>query len=380
MKRIIKIGMDVHSTNYTLCALECLFEEDDRILAELDVYPDYNNIIAFIKRLAEKYCLDPKSCDITCGYEAGCLGFSLYEQLRKSGVKCVILAPTTMSVQKGRRIKNDARDALMIAQCLANNTYHAVHVPTKDDLSVREYIRMRSDHNLALKKVKQQINAFCLRHGYKYAKTKWTLTHIQWLRRLDFGDSLLKEVLDEYLGTYERLSEKLRVFDARIEELASQERYKEDSGKLQCFSGIGTNIAMSVIVESWDFKRFKKASSYASFLGLVPGEHSSGDEINRVGITKAGNVNLRRLMVEAAQSICRGSVYHKSKELRTRQSGNDAAVIAYADKANERLRRRYYHYIRRGMKRNIAITAVARELSCFIWGMMTGNIYQEVSA
>ena len=202
----------------------------------------------------------------------------------------------------------------------------------------------------------------------------------QELRRLDFGDSLLGEVLDEYLGTYERLAEKLRMFDARIRELSSLERYDENSRKLQCFSGIKTNIAMSVIVESGDFNRFGKAGAYASFLGLVPGEHSSGDEINRVGITKAGNVNLRRLMVEAAQSICRGTVYHKSKELRARQYGNDPAVIAYADKANERLRRRYYHYMRRGMKRNVAITAVARELACFIWGMMTGNICQEVPA
>ena len=65
---------------------------------------------------------------------------------------------------------------------------------------------------------------------------------------------------------------------------------------------------------------------------------------------------------------------HKSKELRARQNGNTAEVIAYADKANTRLRSRYYKFIRHGKKRNVAVAAIARELACFVWGMMTDNI------
>ena len=49
-------------------------------------------------------------------------------------------------------------------------------------------------------------------------------------------------------------------------------------------------------------------------------------------------------------------------------------MIAYADKANMRLRSKYYRMIRHGKKKNVAVAAVARELACFIWGMMTGNI------
>ena len=56
-----------------------------------------------------------------------------------------------------------------------------------------------------------------------------------------------------------------------------------------------------------------------------------------------------------------------------KQEGKPAAVIAYADKANERLRRKYTK-IASHSKYNIAKTAVARELACFIWGMMTDNI------
>ena len=127
-------------------------------------------------------------------------------------------------------------------------------------------------------------------------------------------------------------------------------------------------------METGDFKRFAKGNTYAAFLGLAPGEHSSSKNVNRLGITKAGNAHLRCLLIEAANGICKGAIGHKSKELRSRQAGRSAEVIAYADKANTRLRSKYYRMIRHGKKKNVAIAAVARELACFIWGMMTGNI------
>ena len=133
--------------------------------------------------------------------------------------------------------------------------------------------------------------------------------------------------------------------------------------------------ALSTIVETGDFHRFGCAEKYASYLGLVPGENTSSDNRTNLGITKAGNRHLRRLLVEAAQSYSRGQAGHKSKLLTDRQKGNPPAVIAYADRANERLRRKYYRMVlSRNKRSNVAKTAVARELACFIWGMMTDNI------
>ena len=372
MYRILKIGMDVHSKNYTLCAMEPVIGEEDRIFATIKVTPDYKNILMFIENLKLKLGLD-NQYDIQCGYEAGCLGYSLYNQLTAAGVKCVILAPTTMLTQQGKRIKTDARDARMIAQCLSYGGYHAVYIPTEEDAAVKEYLRMRDDHKLALKKVKQQINAFCLRHGYHYEGTKWTLAHLKWLKKLELKE-LYRETLEEYMASYEEQTAKIERFDKRIEEIATQGKYQEKVKRLGCFLGIRTHTALSLVVETGDFERFAKGNTYAAYLGLVPGEHSSSDSVNRLGITKAGNSHLRLLLIEAAGSICKGAVGHKSKELRARQNGNTAEVIAYADKANTRLRSRYYRMIRHGKKRNVAVAAVARELACFVWGMMTDNI------
>ena len=372
MNRIIKIGMDVHSKNFTLCAMEPVIGQEDRIFATIRVTADFKNILLFIEDLKWKLGLHDEY-DITCGYEAGCLGYSLYNQLTAAGVKCVILAPTTMLSQQGKRVKTDVRDAKMIAQCLAYGGYRAVHIPTQEDDSVKEYLRMRDDHKLTLKKIKQQINAFCLRHGYHYDGTKWTAKHILWLRKLELP-LFYQETLDEYMLSYEEQTDKIERFDKRIEEIAAQERYRENVKKLGCFLGIKPHTALSLIVETGDFMRFAKGNIYAAFLGLTPGEKSSGEKVNRTGISKAGNGHLRMLLIEASKGICKGAVGHKSKELRARQAGNRAEVIAYADKANTRLRSRYYKMIRHGKKKNIAVAATARELACFVWGMMTDQI------
>ena len=372
MYRIIKIGMDVHSKNYTLCAMEPVIGEEERVFATIQVTADYKNILLFIENLKLKLGLD-NEYDIQCGYEAGCLGYSLYNQLTAAGIKCVILAPTTMMTQKGKRVKTDARDAHMIAQCLSYGGYRAVYIPTEEDDSVKEYLRMRDDHKITLKKIKQQINAFCLRHGCHYDGTRWTLKHMRWLRKLELSP-LHKETLEEYLASYDEQTARIERFDRRIEELAAQKSYKEKAKKLGCFLGIKTHTALSLIVETGDFGRFAKGNTYAAFLGLAPGENSSGENVRRTGISKMGNSHLRRLLIEAAQGICKGMVGQKSKELRARQNGNTAEVIAYADKANIRLRSRYYRFIRHGKKKNVAAAAIARELACFVWGMMTDNI------
>jgi len=369
MKSILYVGMDVHKSNYTLC---CYSIEHDNVFATVKIEPDYKNILNYLERVKQNY---DDSCEFLCGYEAGSLGYTLYHQLIGSGIKCVILAPTTMPKTSKKRIKTDKRDAADIAKCLAYRTYSAVHIPSEEDNAVKEYIRMRNDEKDTLKRIKQRILSFCLRYGKVFTdgRSNWTMRHHAWLKQLDFGNAVLQETFREYLTLYYQASDKVELFNQRIEELAKQENYAEQVKKLSCLIGIRTHTALATIVETGDFKRFKNAPQYAAYLGLVPGEDSSGGSRLRTGITKAGNTNIRKLLIEAAQCYGRGAVGAKSKELQKRQSGNDPKVIAYADKANERLRRKFYKLMFRS-KHNIAVVAVARELACFIWGMLTDNI------
>ena len=369
MTSIIYVGMDVHTTNYTLC---CYSIENDKIFATVTLEPHYTNILKYLDRVKKNH---DGNCHFLCGYEAGSLGYSLYHQLSGGGLDCVILAPSTMATtRKKKGIKTDKRDATNIAKCLAYNTYSPVYIPTGEDNAVKEYIRMRNDAKDTLKSVKQQLLAFCTRHGKRFTegRSNWTKKHLAWLKKLELDNAILQETLQEYLTLYHQAFDKVEIFDKRITELARMENYEEKVSRLSCLIGIKEHTALAAIVETGDFKRFPTAKQYAAYLGLVPGEDSSGESVRRTGITKAGNSHVRRLLVESAQCYNRGAVGVKSKALKERQSGNDPKIIAYADRANERLKRKYYRIMFHS-KRNIAVTAVARELACFIWGMMTDN-------
>ena len=365
----VYIGMDVHKATFTLCSMADYEETPGN---SQTIPADYLLVVKYINRLKQRY---GENAEYICGYEAGCLGYSLYHQLTNCGQNCIIIAPSTMPVESGKkRIKTDKRDAKLIATCLRNHTYKAVHIPTDEDDQIKEFIRMRDDLKGNLKRAKQQLLSFCLRHGKVYTQTKthWTQAHLKWLEDLKL-DGVYQEVLDNYLVEIKHLMEVIDRYDRRIEELSRKETYQEPVNHMTCLIGIKRPTALAIMVEVGDFKRFPSAERFASYLGLVPGEHSSSTDVNRLGITKAGNCHVRRLLTEAAQSYARGKIGNKSKNLIKRQEGNPAKIIAYADKANERLRRRYYSMMFRGKNTNVAKTAVARELACFIWGMMTGR-------
>lgn len=367
MTSITYVGMDVHTTNYTLCAYTM---EGQKAFAQTTINPDINELIKYLKNLEKQ---TGKDVEFVCGYEAGCLGYTLYHQLKSHNYECVILAPTTMP-KAVKTIKTDKRDAKKIAQCLAYGTYSPVYVSDDEDNAIKEYIRMRDDAQTMLKQTKQQIIALCNRHGHVYqGRSRWIPKHMAWLRSLNLNDEILQETLEEYLATYNQLKDKIERYDKRIAEFADREKYAERVKRLVCFKGIKVHTAMSLVVEIGDFKRFPTAQQFSAFLGLVPGEYSSGSSQHRFGITKAGNSHLRRLLTESANCFSRARLGKKSVDLRQRQLGNPPQVIAYADKANERLRRKYVRITNRSSA-NIATTAVARELACFIWGMMNDKL------
>ena len=268
----VYVGMDVHKESFTLCSMTI---EDEKASHYQKTEADYKKVLKYLELLRTIYGGNAK---FICGYEAGCLGFTLYHQLTSQHVECIILAPTTMLEQRSKkRIKTDKRDAEIIAKCLAQHNYSPVHIPTATDEQTKEFLRMRDDHKLALKKIKQQILAFCLRHNYRYdGNSHWTAAHLRWLKSLQ-PEALYKEILDEYLLTYTTLSDKLERLDKRIEELASKDEYKEAVKKLCCFIGVKTHTALSVLVEVGDFNGFASAKNFASYLGLVPGENTSSE-------------------------------------------------------------------------------------------------------
>lgn len=365
MFSVIYVGMDVHQDSFSLCALNA---DNGDIIRETKCTAEIKSIVKFVN------CLPQVNGKITLGYEAGIWGYSLYHQLVDLGYDCIILAPSTMySNAKHEMVKNDRQDAQMIAHNLAAGTYKAVYVPDQEDDNVKEFIRLIRAFKQELKQTKQRIRSFVLRNGFRFTRTPWTNLYLEWLNQLQLPQ-LKKVVLDEYVVHYHELTTKIERLNHQLEDLAHQNRYQESIGRLRCFKGIDTTAAMTIHVETSDFTRFPNAKAYTAYLGLTPSEHSSGNKTSLGRITKQGNSTIRTTLVECAQGLVRGKPNIKSKKLKARQINQSGKVISYADRAVNRLHKRYERMIHAGKARNIAIIAVARELACFIWGMETNRI------
>jgi transposase len=265
----------------------------------------------------------------------------------------------------------------MLARTLAFHSYKEVVLPSENIQAIKEIVRLRGTVNKSCKRAKQNLLSFLLSHGFSYSNgiKYWTVKFFIWLKTIHFASQYLTYCFDEYLSEVTRLIQHLGQLDAKLKELESDDEIKAGVKKLKCIYGIDTITAVSLIAETGDFNRFKSAKEFASYTGLCPGRHSSGLTDRGTGITKMGNSYLRRLLVEAAKSVKRSASHgHKSKRILSRQEGSSSQIINYADKAGTRIRTKMYHLEQRGVNWNKAAVAGARELACFAWGMMTGNI------
>ena len=371
MESIIYVGIDVHKDTYSICSYD---PRTDKYLYEHKMKAETKNVLKYLESVKKQI---GEEIMFVCGYEAGPTGFGLCRDLLKADISCVVMAPTSLKRSCGKKMKTDKIDAKLLAKDLFTKDYSPVHLSTQKEEAIKEYCRMRREIMTELKTVKQVLLSFLLRQGKKYEDgcNYWTVRHKEWLKKVTFDEPYLQEVFEEYMVSVNTLENRLKTVNARLEEICSDSEVKAKVDRLVCFCGIDNLTAVSIVSEVGDFNRFSKAWHFSNFVGLTIREDSSGLHEKKLGITKAGNCYLRRLFTESAKSIKRSNAKGiKSCRLSKRQEGNSPEVIAYADKCRYRLKKKIIHLESRGKHSNVATTAAARELACFVWGMMTDNI------
>jgi len=325
---------------------------------------------AAIRRLGKKLVREA-SGEVRCCYEAGPCGYALQRELEAAGgIVCEVVAPSLIPVKPGERIKTDRRDARKLAELLRADLLTVVHVPTADEESVRDLSRCREDAREDLSRARQRMGKFLLPRAlvFRIGRKAWGKLHRQWLRGLCFAAAADAAVFGDYLLAIEQLEERVRTLEEKLTEMTQRDPYREPVGWLRCFRGIDTVTAITLVAELHDFRRFRSARELMAYLGLVPSEYSSGDRRSRGSITKSGNRHARRALVESSWHY-----RHRVKSgesLRQRRQGQPARVIALADRAQERLSRRYRHLLERGKPPQKAVVAVARELVGFLWAAL----------
>jgi transposase len=353
------VGMDAHKESIFVAMLRP---------GEAPVEWQLRNEPAAVRRLQRKLQRDAAG-PVACCYEAGPCGYTLQRQFHAAGLPCIVVAPSLIPVKPGERIKTDRRDAKKLAELLRADLLTAVHPPTEADEAGRDLCRCREDAKEDRERARHRLTKLLLRRGVIFSASKhWTRRHYVWLRQVQFERAADRAVFGDYLQALEHVDERLRALEAQLVVAAQEEPYRTPVGWLRCFRGIDTVTALTIVAELHGFARFRSARALMAYLGLVPSEHSSAERHRRGGITKAGNVHVRRLLVEAAWHYRHPPGVGAA--LRKRRVDQPAPILALADKAQQRLHRRYWKLLAARKPPNRAVIAVARELVGFVWAAL----------
>jgi len=358
---ITYVAMDTHKKQHKI-ALHYPCQEE---IIEFTV----NNTVRDIKKMVNKIKKHAPGKVEFC-YEAGVCGFTLKRRIEQFDCRCCVIAPSLVPRKPGDRVKTDRRDARKLLMMFKAGLLTEVHAPNEHQEAARELTRLRETAKDNLKRIRHQLLKLLTRHGYVYTEGRhWTQKHIAWLRTIQFAESTLTGVFENYFNEMIYCIGRLENLDKEVGLLAGSQEYKEIVGLLCCFHGIDTLTAITIITEIFEFGRFESPRHLMSYLGLTPSEDSSGEKQRKGAITKAGNKRIRRLLNETSWHYRHR--YVPSAALKKRRKGQPQWAIEIADAAGRRLSKRHRYLTNKGKMPCKANIAVARELAGFIWFTVT---------
>jgi len=360
MNDITYVGLDVHKATVCVAMAESGRGGEVRPVGVFENRPEI--LSKMVARLGKggrrlSFC-----------YEAGPCGYGLHRLLTGGGHDCIVVAPSLIPIKAGDRVKTDRRDALMLAKLHRAGELTAIWIPDAAHEAMRDLVRARATAGRVLAKARQHLQGFLLRHERIYRGTRaWTLAYRRWLTTVRFDHPAQQIVLQDYIHAVADAEMRRDRLTRQIEELLPSWSMAPLVAALQAMRGVALVVAVTVVAEVGDFRRFANPRQLMAYLGLVPSEHSSGNSIRRGGITKAGNALARRVLIEGAWTYRMQA--RVSRKLHDRLEPLSEAVRDIAWKAQIRLCARYRRLAAAGKPKVVVTTAIAREMVGFIWAI-----------
>lgn len=335
----IWLAFDAHQETLHATA----FGEDDE--------PIYQETIPYershVEGLIEKF----PGCQIKATYESGPTGYKLLYWLEELGCEAFMTPASKVKEDKGgKQVKTDPRDSLELAEQLEAGMLKQVHDHGQGHYRQRELTRTRQqlvEHRTA---ICNQIKSKLLYHGIEVPdeiSTNWSHEFLDWLEGQPSGNRWLDITLEILTRTYRDLTEHIGQLEEELEKLAPCESRELEEGEsleeseqfgfegwielLKTVPGIGLISAMVFVLELGDIRRFETAEEFSSYLGLIPGEWSSGSTQTKRSMTRWGNSRARTVLVEASWKLIANDermrdVYERIKA----KSGSGTAICAVA--------------------------------------------------
>ena len=360
MDNNIFVGLDVHK------ATVCVATAESGRGGEIRQIGVFENRPEILSKMAAR--LGKGGRRLSFCYEAGPCGYGLHRLLTESGHDCVVVAPSLIPMKVGDRVKTDRRDALMLAKLHRAGELTPIWIPDAAHEAMRDLIRARATAVRVLGKARQHLQGFLLRHERLYRGARaWTLAYRRWLTTVRFEHPAQQIVLQDYIHAVQDAEARRDRLTRQIEELLPSWSMAPVVTALQAMRGVALVVAVTVVAEVGDFRRFANPRQLMAYLGLVPSEHSSGSTVRRGGITKAGNAIARRVLIEGAWTYRMSA--RVSRKLHDRLETLSMAVRDIAWKAQVRLCTRYRRLAAAGKPKVVVTTAIAREMVGFIWAI-----------
>jgi transposase len=354
------IGLDTHKDSIAVAIAEGRRDGEVRFYGKIANEPAA--VLKLVRKLASNYER------LHFCYEAGPCGYGLQRQIVSLGHACVVISPSHTPRRNGPHIKTDRRDALDLARLHRSGDLTPIWVPDEAHEAIRDLVRARTTAMDMVKKYRQHLQSFLLRHGRVYpGKTPWTQKHLRWIRDLSFQHPAHLILIEEHLAAIRDSQQRLERLEQQIVNLLPGWTMAPVVQALQAMRGISLIAAVILVSEVGDFQRFSHPRQLVSYLGLAPSEHSSGNTIIRGPITKAGTARGRRVLIEGAWAYRMPAKV--SHIIAKRHDGLSKEVLEIAWKAQIRLCHKFRSMRARGKNQNLVVTAVAREIACFLWAI-----------
>ena len=367
-KNTLFVGLDVHVDTINIAVAES--GRNGEVRSHGIIANNPGAIRKLIKKLQRKNKL--RVC-----YEAGPCGYTLYWILTEMDVACEVIAPTLIPQKQGDKVKTDRRDALKLARLYRAGELTSVWVPDPAHEALRDLVRAREAAKKDQRAARHRLGKFLLRNGiHKPTKmTNWTIKHLAWIKTLCFKEQSQEVVFLDYLHEVEHQRDRLKALESAIDTAIEESpaHIREVVSALQLLRGVAKITAVGVVAEVGNFSRFSNPAQLMAYAGMVPSEYSSGGpgKKKQGAITKTGNSHLRRLSIEAAWSY----QYHPSVNLRMQRCQDEIKIELIAEvkeiawKAQRRLCGKYRALLNTGKPKQVAVTAVGRELLGFVWAI-----------
>ncbi len=276
------------------------------------------------------------------------------------------MGPSLARRRSGQRVKADPIDAKKLVHLYRAGELRAIAIPNEESEGARDLVRTYHRVGEEATRKRHHILKFLIRRGRIYRDgNHWTGKHWAWLRKQQFEFWTDRLSFDELLSGLGELEDRRARLAGALERLAQDDARAMEVGVLRCFRGIDTAMAVTLVTEIFDVERFPHPRNVMSYYGLTPSVYQSGENETRGGITKAGNHYVRWALGQVAKHYRHRPVVGVG--LRRRRKGQPVWAIEIADRAHHRLHRRYWALVLRSQTAAKATTAVARELSGFVW-------------